>query len=305
MSGLPTRKTVDDLIALGGAEPPIMNSRPSQPIIQEIQKLYADIYVPGLSCFFETQWYDMKNDRGIPGRHSIEVLLNNQPLMGLFGTFVQIISVHREDEDYKYACQLEECIVWGLAKLVFATKGRGWALPGIASSTNPIPSLDDPHEALGRLQVFEALLLGPNSTLTENPLCNPNILRDLQTSRGSEFEFWWSLANLVIGGPNSDLQNLRCLIGDHENRNFLYSLAVLREYSYHWDPSNIEKQMPSQLSEADPRCRLAVAARHIRTIMHEGSTNVIRRFGQLAWRAYIYPGANTTDAPWRKRRTMD
>ncbi|KAJ4399672.1 hypothetical protein N0V85_005948 [Neurospora sp. IMI 360204] len=305
MTGLPTnKKTVDDLIALGGAEPPIMNSPPSQAVIQEIKNLYGEIYVTGLSYFFETQWYDLKYDKGILAHHSIQVLLNNQPLMGLFGSFVEHISQPRAD--HKYASQLEECIVWGLAKLPLCTRGRGLALPGTSIPSNPIPSLDDPYEALGRVQVFEAFLLGNNSTLTQNPLCNPMVLGDLSTSRRNEFEFWWYLAELAIRKPNRDLQNLRRLLDGQENRDFLYSLAVLREYSHHWDPANIEQQLPSQLAESDPRCRLAVAARFIRTAMEEGTTNVVRRFAQLAYRAYVHPGASLpTDAAWRCEQESD
>ncbi|ESA42802.1 hypothetical protein NCU07932 [Neurospora crassa OR74A] len=305
MTGLPTnKKTVDDLIALGGAEPPIMNSPPSQAVIQEINKLYGDVYVTGLSYFFETQWYDLKPDRGILTHHPIQLLLNNQPLMGLFGSFVEHISQPRAD--HKYASQLEECIVWGLAKLPLSTRCRGWAHPGMSISPYPIPPLDDPHEAFGRLQVFEALLLGYHSTLTENPLYHPIVLGNLHTSRRNELEFWWHLADLAIRKPNCDLQNLRRLLDGQENRDFLYSLAVLREYSYHWNPANIEQQLPPQLAESDPRCRLAVAARFIRTTMEEGTTNVVRRFAQLAYRAYVHPGASVSaNAAWRYQQKSD
>ncbi|KAL0472610.1 hypothetical protein QR685DRAFT_473368 [Neurospora intermedia] len=247
-------KTVDDLIALGGAEPPIMNSPPSQAVIQEITKLYGDIYVTGLSYFFETQWYDLKPDRGILTHHPIQLLLNNQPLMGLFGSFVEHISQPRAD--HKYASQLEECIVWGLAKLPLSTRGR--------------------------------------------------VLGNLHTSRRNEFEFWWYLADLAIRKPNCDLQNLRRLLDGQENRDFLYSLAVLREYSCHWNPANIEQQLAPQLAESDPRCRLAVAARFIRTTMEEGTTNVVRRFAQLAYRAYVHPGASVpANAAWRYQQGSD
>ncbi|KHE85890.1 hypothetical protein GE21DRAFT_1205279 [Neurospora crassa] len=247
-------KTVDDLIALGGAEPPIMNSPPSQAVIQEINKLYGDVYVTGLSYFFETQWYDLKPDRGILTHHPIQLLLNNQPLMGLFGSFVEHISQPRAD--HKYASQLEECIVWGLAKLPLSTRCR--------------------------------------------------VLGNLHTSRRNELEFWWHLADLAIRKPNCDLQNLRRLLDGQENRDFLYSLAVLREYSYHWNPANIEQQLPPQLAESDPRCRLAVAARFIRTTMEEGTTNVVRRFAQLAYRAYVHPGASVSaNAAWRYQQKSD
>ncbi|KAK1780180.1 hypothetical protein QBC45DRAFT_324317 [Copromyces sp. CBS 386.78] len=254
-AGSPLAKTVDDLIALGGAEPPIMNSPPSQPVIQEILKIYGEIYVPGLSYFFETQWYDLKYDRATPAHHSIRLLLNNQPLMGLFGSFVEHIS--RPGSDHKYACQLEECIVWGLAKLPLFTNSR------------------------------------------ENPLCSPTVLGDLQGPQRNEFQFWWYLAEVAVRGPKADVQILRRLLDGQENRDFLYSLVVLREYSYYWNPAYIEQQLPSHLTEAEPRCRLAVAVKFIRNTMESGTTNVVRRFAQLAWRAYVQPGANTTHGPWR------
>lgn len=293
MTSAPTNKklTVDDLIALGGAEPPIMLSPPQPPIVAEIMTLYRDLYAPGLSYFFESQWYDLSLEKGTSTSQTIHVMLHSTALMGLFGHFVEHIS--SPGLDAKYASQLEECLVWGMARLPFYTNSPGWTLPATFRPDLVLPALNDPHEAQGRLKVFEALLLGPNSTLTENPVCDPaRLLGTVQGPRRDELEFWRNLGDVALLGPHADLDNLRVLLGTQENRDFLYSLAVLRKYSHLWHPGHIEQQLPSLLTETDPRCKLAVAVKIMRNAMQNGTSNVVRRFASLVWRAYVKPGVN-------------
>ncbi len=79
-----------------------------------------------------------------------------------------------------------------------------------------------------------------------------------------------------------------------ENRDVLYSIAVLREYTAHWDASDSEQSVPSHLEESDCRSKLAVATRFIRdeSTSTGGTTNVVRRFADLAYRAFVRPGVN-------------
>ena len=284
MAGMPQRRvTVEELILLGGAEPPIMNSSPSEDVVKEVSKYYKDIYVPGLSHFFETEWYGGLNfNPRIQEPRSLQLLHTDKPLMGLFGSFAKHTSQPRAD--LRYACQLEECIVWGLANLPHHTN-----IPGV---TSLVPAPDDAHELVGRLQVFEALLLGDQHTLTKNPLRNPIMINGSAPSRRSEFEFWWYLAEQVIKGGKQNLQNMLSLMEGKENRDFLYSIAVLRQYSHIWDPLTIESELPHSLFPSDTRSSLAVAVRFVGKTMREGCTNVIRRFAQLAFRAYVDPGVS-------------
>ena len=87
---------------------------------------------------------------------------------------------------------------------------------------------------------------------------------------------------------------MRSLLVGHENRDVLYSIAVLREYTGLWDAALNEASAPTYLEEEDPRCKLAVATRFIREESSStgGTTNVVRRFAELAYRAYVRPGHN-------------
>ena len=87
---------------------------------------------------------------------------------------------------------------------------------------------------------------------------------------------------------------MRSLLDGRENRDVLYSIAVLREYTAHWDASYSEQSVPSHLEESDCRSKLAVATRFIRdeSTSTGGTTNVVRRFADLAYRAFVRPGVN-------------
>lgn len=164
------------------------------------------------------------------------------------------------------------------------------------------PAPDDPWEARGRLQVFEALVSG--ETLTMNPLTPPNP-NDADIRRRNELEFWYNLAKYLLREHSSPspadvsvreccLQSMRALLGGLENRDVLYSIAVLREYTRHWDACWNEQTVPSHLDESDARSKLAVATRFIRdeSLSTRGTTNVVRRFTDLAYRAFVRPGVN-------------
>ncbi len=88
---------------------------------------------------------------------------------------------------------------------------------------------------------------------------------------------------------------MRNLLDGRENRDVLYSIAVLRDLSARMDPSLNEQTAPSHFDELDPRSRLAVATRFIReeAASTGGTTNVIRRFAALAYRAFVRPGVNS------------
>jgi hypothetical protein len=84
---------------------------------------------------------------------------------------------------------------------------------------------------------------------------------------------------------------MRSLLDGRENRDVLYSIAVIREMTPKYacmDPNT----MPQYLNETDPRCRFVVASKFITNEAQAdgGSTNVIRRFSRIAVHAHINPG---------------
>ncbi|KAK3943246.1 transcriptional regulatory protein moc3 [Diplogelasinospora grovesii] len=298
---------VDELIALGGAAPPTPSSPPSPGVLDEIIRLYFEVYVPGLSLFFETRWYSFK--KGQSGTaDSVPLITNNQPLVTLFASFLSnIIDIRSTDPaDMVYAGHLETCVVWALASLP-----KSFVPQDISRRpSDPLPCEDDHLEARNRLHVFEMLLSG--ETLPSNPLAPVPVINSSPT-RKHELEFWYQLAQYLLKSHSSAssadtsargscLDRMRSLLDGRENRDVLYSIAVLREYTPQWDAALNEKTVPSHLEESDSRSKLAVATRFIRdeSASTGGTTNVVRRFADLAYRAFVRPGVNI-DASRRTR----
>ncbi|GAB1318581.1 Negative acting factor [Madurella fahalii] len=292
---------VDELIALGGVSPPVATSSPPpSEILDEITKLYYEVYVPGLTLFFETQWYDFAKNRAMTA-YPAAMIHNDKALVSLFASFLQTISAIKSTDpvDMVHSGHLESYVIWSLARL-----------PLSATSTQPqsfpesVPAEDDLREARGRLHVFETLLSG--ETLACNPL-SPPPATNINPLRKSELEFWYHLAKYLllahasaepahVSARENCLSVMRSLLDGRENRDVLYSIAVLREYTAHWDAAWNEQNVPSHLEESDSRSKLAVATRFIRdeSTSTGGTTNVVRRFADLAFRAFVRPGVNVS-----------
>jgi hypothetical protein len=293
---------VDELIAIGGALPPAASSPPRAETVDESIRLYYEIYEPGLSFFFETKWYDF-NKNGQPGaRNPLSILRDNRPVMDLFSSFLQTIRGNKTTDpaDMVYSGHLETCLVWALARLPESAAGIG-----SVHQAGQIPPEDDEAEARTRLYVLETLLNG--DTLAINPLTPPpqmSAVNPAEQVRVHELEFWYRLAEYLLEAhsPASPqhaatreacLGRMRAVLDGRENRDVLYSIAILREYTMQFDAALTEQQAPTHLDEMDPRSKLAVATR----FMHDeaaktGTTNVVRRFADLAYRAFVRPGGN-------------
>jgi hypothetical protein len=290
---------VDELVALGGAAPQAPSSPPPAHILDEITKLYYEVYVPGLTSFFETRWYDFAKSRATT-TNPAAMLHSNQYLISLFASFVQTIyKIQSTDPvDMVQAGHLETCVVWTLACLpLSAPLSQSHQHLGSGPGED-----DDLWEARGRLQVFETLIAG--ETLASIPLPPPHA-GIANTARRNEVEFWYHLAKFLlqdhasaspgdVSARENCLDVMRSRLDGRENRDVLYSIAVLREYTAHWDASWNEQTVPSHLDESDSRSKLAVATRFIRgeSTSTGGTTNVVRRFADLACRAFVRPGVN-------------
>ncbi|EAQ88424.1 hypothetical protein CHGG_05043 [Chaetomium globosum CBS 148.51] len=221
---------------------------------------------------------------------------------------------HQEQHGYRHGPKeldmissghLESSVVWALACLPLSIP-----FTPRQQHPEPAPAEDELGEVRGRLQVFEALLSG--ETLAVNPL-SPPPTSNVHPLRRNELEFWYHLAQYLLqenassspAGVSSrehSLGVMRDLLDGRENRDVLYSIAVLREYTAHWDASYSEQNVPSHLEESDSRSKLAVATRFIRdeSNVTGGTTNVVRRFAQLAYSAFVRPGANVNRKNNRK-----
>ena len=295
----PAKMKVDELISLGGAPPHPPSAPPSAEMLDEITKLYYEVYLPGLTLFFETRWYDLSKGRTMAANPT-DILHNDPSLVSLFTSFIHTISKVKSTDpgDMVYSGHVELSVVWSLARLpLTAPLAQHQPYP------DPVPAEDDPWEARGRLQVFETLLAG--ETLAGNPLTPPPSGGNIHPLRRNELDFWHHLATYLLQDHASAsptdvstregcLSVMRSLLDGRENRDVLYSIAVLREYTAHWDASDSEQSVPSHLEESDCRSKLAVATRFIRdeSTSTGGTTNVVRRFADLAYRAFVRPAVN-------------
>ncbi|KAJ9143014.1 Transcriptional regulatory protein moc3 [Pleurostoma richardsiae] len=281
---------VDELIALGGLAPPTSASPPTREIIEEVTKIYYEIYVPGLCQFFESQWYNFKSQ----GSNPISTFLANKHVVSQFAEFLRILpNISSSDaSQMAYSGNIETRLVWALTTLAYSTPDRT-----NHPSDDPVPE-DDAIEVRNRLRVFDTLLSG--GSLPTNPLMPPPKKAD--SNRKKEFEFWFSLGEYlrVQGAAEREdiLSKLRALLDGRENRDVLYSLAILRELTPHFEPG-YENKVPEHLDESEPRNKLYVASQFI---MNEattagGTTNVVRRYASLATKSFINPGTNVTRRP--------
>lgn len=287
---------IDELIAVGGVTPPTPSSPPSPTLLSEIPKLYDEVYSRGLMLFFESRWYELNEGRTRPA-----TILHNPQLVTLFSSFLQHIATLKGTGlgDLKIPSHLETCLIWALA-----------CLPASCAAPDqtrwPSPHGADGMETWHRVYVFEILLSG--DTLATNPLPPPPIGEN-NTPRNTEQEFWHYLGQYLLAGHSSPspqdtatrerfLALLRSTLDARENRDVLYSIAILREYTAHWDAVQNEQTVPPHLEESDPRSKLVVATKFIRAEMAAtgGTTNVVRRFAELAYRSFVRPAVNAHSA---------
>lgn len=283
---------VEEIInALGPSPQNPQKMNHSEETFTEITKVYHEMYARGLSAFFETAWYFFSDN----GKMSFP---RDPSLTDNMASFLRILeSSQPHDHSYMaYSGVLETRIVWQLAQT---------ALRAASEKTNnamrvSLPPDGDPIEARNRIHVVETLLSG--DYLASNPLTPP--LQDEDPVRARQFDFWYHLGEFVrerpeiqppqtMGARDDILGRLRHLLDGRENRDVLYSIAVVRDLAPLFE-SNYMNTVPQHLDEGDPKNRLAVASR---LILEEaqatgGTSNVVRRFCDIAGRAFVNPGVN-------------
>ncbi|PTB58566.1 hypothetical protein M431DRAFT_76906 [Trichoderma harzianum CBS 226.95] len=281
---------IDEIIDLLGPPAPVQQISHTEETFNEITKVYHEMYASGLSAFFETSWYYFTDN----GKMTFPKDAN---LIEHMATFLKILEAVKANDHTQmaYSGVLETRIVWELACTAYQIPDRA-----NNSMRLSLPPDNDPIEAKNRLLVVEALLCGDE--LQSNPLAPP--VADPDHHRVRQFDFWYSLAEFVRrrDNPNSPstvkiredvLSRMRHLLDGRENRDVLYSIAVVRELAPNFD-SGYAATIPQHLDESDPKNRLAVASKFIldESQVTGGTTNVVRRFSDIASRAFVNPGVN-------------
>jgi hypothetical protein len=277
------KRTVQNLLDMGGPPPPRSTSDPtsSPNMIDEIKHLYYSIYAPGLENFLESKWFSVKGlAKLLSGKHLLESFA---ALLQQFGKTSQ-----NDPKELAYTQSVETRTVWALASMVRE----------VAAETNgmreykTVPATDDPIEAINRLNVFETLLTG--RVAAANPLTAP-VPGSTDHHRLRELEFWHTLAQFVtlqyedgnaIKEVDDTLAALRNLLDGRENRDVLYSIAVVRGLGQRVSEYT-ENDQPLHLDESDNKSKLLVAKKFVSDEANgSGTTNVIRRLCDMATRSW-------------------
>jgi hypothetical protein len=283
----PAKRTVNDLLALGGPVPPrsTTDSATNPTMLDEVKHLYYSIYAPGLENFLESKWFSVKG---------LAKLLEGKFYLEQFAALLQQFAKtsQNDQKEIQYTSSVEARVVWALASMV-----RTAAAESNGVNVKTVPATDDPTEATNRLNVFETLLTG--RVAASNPLTAP-IAGSTDHHRLRELEFWYTLGNFVCHQyedpaaakeVDETLSALRNLLDGRENRDVLYSIAVVRGLGQRVSEYT-DNDTPLHLDESDNKSKLLVAKKFV---MDEaagaGTTNVIRRLCDLSARSWSSPAA--------------
>lgn len=283
---------VEEIIDQLGPPPSTPETPRTEDMYQEVIKVYHEMYAYGFDAFFESNWFYFKEN----GKMSFPQRGNLLEHMAAFLNVLEGVKVSDHNQ-MVYSGILETRIVWELAKMAAV------AAPENADNRMraTLPPDDDAIEVKNRFTVVEALLCG--DFLYSNPLTPP--LHDANHHRVRQFDFWYQLGELVrrhSGQPNSSsdtaprdeaLNKLRWLLDGRENRDVLYSIAVLRHLAPRFDPTRAS-QARYHVPETDPENKVAVATKFLlaQAQVTGGTTNVVRRFSDIGARAFVNPGMN-------------
>lgn len=291
----PTSVT-DILDSLGpAAEPLDANGAGIQDpqMLDELKHLYHSIYSPGLENFLESKYFLN------PG---ISRLLGDKALLEQFIVLIRnFASVPGTDQEgLQRVAVIETRLIWALADMVRgAAAAAKEASNGVKAEDQAQPqappSPEDPVEAGRRLTVFEKLLTFDFAE--SNPLYK-TVPDAVDYHKGREFEFWYHLGAFVAikdsdenAGQQIDelLLKMRNLLDGRENRDVLYSIAVVRAIGNRV-ADFAEQEVPHHLDETDDRNKLFVAKKFIRDESNgNGTTNVIRRLCDMVLRSWTAP----------------
>ncbi|KAG9232057.1 hypothetical protein BJ875DRAFT_97011 [Amylocarpus encephaloides] len=288
------KRPIHVLLALGGSPPnPTQHELAQlQNVLDETKHLYYSIYAPGIENFLESKWFASKG---------MSRLIGSRELLDQFALLLfQFTKTATGDpKEMAYTSSVEARIVWYLANMVRSTA----ADPTLQREQKTVPSTDDPVEAGMRLTVFENLLTGGVSR--ENRLTAP-VAGSTDHHRLRELEFWFTLGNFVClrgddPASEKDVDNtlaaLRNLLDGRENRDVLYSIAVVRALGPRVSEYP-DSELPLHLDESDNKSKLVVAKKFIMDeAQGSGTTNVIRRLCELAARSWAAPPAAAPTAP--------
>lgn len=269
--------TIDDLFALNDI-PPQYERREAPPPVsaatqQEIADFYNYHYAPGLDRLLETDWYS---------RSGLEQLRQDARTQDFVAQCIDHFQSRTDDaHSTNVNKSLDARLVWQLATLC-----RG------ASSTD--------HDLIARVDTLENLLTGqylePSKVPSPPPLPPQPSSREPPppnyNAKYNERAFWHHLGRFAsVHDPSSSspssssatehaLASMRTVLNSLENRDVLYSIAIVRVLGGS-RPDTTAASLPPEDAEA-----LRVARRFVEEEDGRGTTQVVQRVCSMALRGW-------------------
>lgn len=238
---------------------------------QDVENLYRLHYAAGLDKFFETTWY---SSRGPAHLRQDTLLLD-------FVAQCEEQFRNPDADQMQGLPSLEARLVWQLA-----------IMPRSTSNYDPLAV-----DLLPRIDIIENLLTGHHLPYDRVPPA-PTHAQQADAVKYNEVYFWHQLGSLTsyrddgeepltIQAINDALDTMRSILGVMENRDVLYSIAILRYIGGRMDGFDPRQQLPASDDSNDNMTKLEVARRHVEFEDQKGTTQVIQRICGMAMRSSI------------------
>ena len=269
------------------------------------KQVFENVYATATDKFLETRWF---TSRGLTHLYINPSLLEKyRVLLGRFN-FKATTNFHEKD----VTRSLEAHIIWEtflLARQVAAS---------INNTNDPNAAIeinDGVLDAAKRVDIFEALItnqkLDPANAITDAPPSTSDsattpsstskpALDDQLKTRERDFWHWTSKfcvlkddAKRASENPNEEIEKIlhemRVLLDSRENRDILYSIAIIRHCGHQLadkEGAKGESIQPVTNNENDPRTKLQVAKNFIAgEASGKGTTQVSQRICGMAFLA--------------------
>lgn len=275
--------------------PPPPSSIPDA-IKAEITKIWSTVYAIGIDKFLETNWFSSRGQI---------YLLANQRLCDQFASLIHRFTFDPRDPHYPHylaaTYSLEAQVVWSMINLC-------------RQATNPVkaeggtkPDLPDEdvkggvHDAVKRLEIFEALVTGEyltSESAPESPSSCPKpngtVLEEQLSTRTLEF---WKYIYTFLTIRNDEaaaakeiddtISSCRTLLDSRENRDVIYSIMIARHIGAKVADFPHNLQPATSNDEQEDTTKLNVAKRFIEDeAAGKGTNQVVQRLCGMAARSW-------------------
>ncbi len=293
-TGSPAKRIkIDDLLSVGGAMPPSLapsnehGNSIAPALYDEIRNLYNNVYAPAIDKFLETRWFQTRG---------LARLLHDYKLCELFAALLhRFHNARADDRDATTLTQnVEARVIWSLMTMC-RSAGLTNGLKGQIDNDMDSEGLG---EAVKRLDIFETLVSGHHMDVI--PLAPPDRSRSgashYEQQKFREREFWFLIAQFLTLRDDEassakqiddTLTTCRALLDSRENRDVIYSIAIVRHIGQRYPefPDNV--QQPIGNDEQDAKAKLYVAKKFIEDeAQGKGTTQVIQRLCGVAMKSW-------------------